>query len=391
MHKILMSTGALLVATGLLLCTACTDYVLRANEVVDRFRQEGRNTVDVLVVVDNSCSMGEEQGKLGSNFGAFIETFVASDVDYQVGNITTDMMSSTHRGILHEGTLWDCLDPAEPDSCTQRLDIDGMPIPTGSRIITRDSADAADVFLGNTKVGVTGSGFEMGLEAARFGLCRALDPFDPDDAATIQAHCPQLWDEYEVVGEADLVFTNRGFLRDEAKLSIIFVSDEDDFSPDPVADYVTAYVGSKGDRAYRDHDLLNVSAVVGDAPNGCPPGDNPIAYPGYRYLDLAARTGGARDSICNEDFTPIVQDLGLVISGLTNVFPLTRLPRLSTLEVEVNEMSGPEPVPVDISQFTWVYRDVDNSIVFDPFNVPQPGHEIVFRYEASPSVNGIYE
>jgi hypothetical protein len=381
--------AALAGALGLVTLTGCTDYELRANVVIDRFEQVGRNTVDVLVVVDNSCSMAEEQGKLGSNFPSFIEAFVESDVDYQVANITTDMMDPTHQGVLHEGVFWDCVDPSDPASCEMRLDPDGDPIPTGTRIITRETENAADVFLGNTKLGTTGSGFEMGLDAARYGLCRALDPRDEAAAETIAERCPELWQEYEDSGDLDGIFTNRGFLRDEAKLSVIFVSDEDDMSPDPVADYLVAYVGSKGDRAYRDNDLLNVSAVVGDAPNGCPPGDEPIAEAGLRYLDLAARTGGAQDSICNDDFTPIVRELGLVISGLNNRFPLTRLPRLSTLTMEIRRMSDGRDV--DPASFVWVYDDLDNSIVFNPSTVPQPGHEVIIRYQVSPTVSGVNE
>jgi len=180
----------------------------------DVFVQEVRRSVDVLLVVDNSCSMIDEQIKLGSNFSAFIEEFVNAEVDYQIGVTTTDMVDGTHRGRLQ----------GETKLITSEMSFD----------------DASTLFAENVHVCATGSGLEKGLDAARAALSEP------------------------VISEE-----NAGFLRPDAALAIVFVSDEDDLSIDPVGDYLDFFFGLKGEPAYRARDLVTMSSVVGDLPGGC--------------------------------------------------------------------------------------------------------------------------
>jgi hypothetical protein len=50
------------------------------------------NKVDILIVLDNSSSMAEEQAILANNLGAFIDVLEAEEVeaDYRVAITTTD-------------------------------------------------------------------------------------------------------------------------------------------------------------------------------------------------------------------------------------------------------------------------------------------------------------
>ena len=41
-----------------------------------------------------------------------------------------------------------------------------------------------------------------------------------------------------------------------------------------------------------------------------------IGYFGPRYIELASKTEGALESICDDDFSPIAEELGLLASGL---------------------------------------------------------------------------
>ena len=88
---------------------------------------------------------------------------------------------------------------------------------------------------------------------------------------------------------------NAGLIRETANLSLIFVSDENDYSRDPVNDYYRHFAELKGAEAYRDHGVLNFSAVVGkevpayDGQPSCESANGVAAY-GLRYLDLATRT-----------------------------------------------------------------------------------------------------
>ena len=83
---------------GLLLSACNEPPPLRRRTQTDTFFQEIRRTVDILLVVDNSCSMIDEQQKLAGNFDNFIEQFLEADVNYQIGVVTTDMSDPEHQG-----------------------------------------------------------------------------------------------------------------------------------------------------------------------------------------------------------------------------------------------------------------------------------------------------
>ena len=168
------------------LATGCEqDVTIVRPSITDVRFQDPPTEVDILLVVDNSCSMGDEQEKLGAGFGEFVRFFEVAEVDYHIAVRTTDMFNT---GPGNSGQLVETSD--------------------GVRIIDRDTEDADDVFEDLVNVGVEGSGAEMGLMA---GLS-ALSPPLSDGA-------------------------NSGFLRENALLSVIFVSDENDYSRDPVDDY----------------------------------------------------------------------------------------------------------------------------------------------------------
>ncbi|MBI3178376.1 MAG: VWA domain-containing protein, partial [Deltaproteobacteria bacterium] len=82
---------------ALLLCSCGSDTLLALQTVKDEFVQNTAAMVDILWVVDNSSSMGEEQNGLAQSFDAFINNLVLSGVDYHVGVVATD----TADGALH--------------------------------------------------------------------------------------------------------------------------------------------------------------------------------------------------------------------------------------------------------------------------------------------------
>ena len=204
---------AVLFASALGLACNDNDFGLVERRQNDVFTQELRRKVDVLLVVDNSCSMIDEQQKLAANFDNFIEQFLTAEVNYQIGVTTTDMTDTEQSGRLVGDT----------------------------KIITSDMSidEARDLFQENVKVCSQGSGFERGLAAAEAALTDHVDG------------------------------ANAGFLREDAALSVVIVSDEDDLSAKPVGDYLTSIKGVKGAAGYRDDTLVNISAVVGDPPGGC--------------------------------------------------------------------------------------------------------------------------
>ena len=85
-------------------------------ENTDRILQVPVPLVDVLFVVDNSSSMGDEQAALTEAFPAFLNFFLGSGLDYHVGVVATDMQKAQFSGKLSEGggLLWIDKDTPQP-------------------------------------------------------------------------------------------------------------------------------------------------------------------------------------------------------------------------------------------------------------------------------------
>ena len=86
-----------------LFSVGCTEYGYTSKVQKDVFQQLRRNTVDILLVIDDSCSMFEEQEKLAVNFEYFISAFAGVDVDWQIGVTTTDTYYTDTPGKLRGG------------------------------------------------------------------------------------------------------------------------------------------------------------------------------------------------------------------------------------------------------------------------------------------------
>jgi hypothetical protein len=300
-----------------------------ASETTDTYTQEPLRQVDILLVVDSSGSMEEEQQKLAVNFQQFIAAFASAQVDYHIGVVTTDVYLASTAGVLQGHPD----DPEDPD------DFD-------TRYITPDTPDAEAVFQENVTVGTNGSGLEMGYQAAYLALSEPL-----------------------------ISGWNAGFYRTDASLSIVIFSDEDDMSPGAVDDYLNFFAQLKGEDSYRDHALMNISAVTGDAPFGCEAEDGSgVADAGTRYIDGTTRTEGVFASICAEDFAPIVQALGLDLSGLKREFPLTRCAKPETIAVKIDGRVLEPGV-------AFIYQPERKSIEFGLNWVPGPGAKIEIHYE----------
>lgn len=330
------STASALITLSLL--GACVEYEYARFEGVDVFYQDPPAEVDILLVVDNSCSMDPYQEKLGENFLEFISFFSEANVDYHIGVITTTVGEA---------------EPVAQNGCSQE-DVDA--IPKGGHLvdgtfITADTEDAEEKFAELVALGICGSGFEMGLESA-----------------------------YLAVADEDARRANGDFFRDEASLSIIFVANEEDYSPRGVNDYINTYRDVKGQRS---RDVFNASALVVKDLDDCSTREvNAGATEGDRYLDVARQTNGVRADICADDFEIIVTDLSLNSSRLTEVFYLTDLPAVSTLTVSIDE----EEIPCEDGRWTYdLLEDEDGgelpAVTFDRNQLPPIGSQITIRYD----------
>lgn len=293
----------------------CQDYAYHEFEVVDVFAQEPEVPVDVLIVVDNSHSMGPYQEKLGQNLAAFLTWFVAAEMDYQIAVTSTDVISEGH------GRVSDAR-------------------------VTNDTEDAEAVFAEMVALGIEGSGAEMGLHAA-----------------------------WEALVDPSLSAQNADFLRPEAFLSTVFVTDEEDSSPFSVNDYIA----DLRDLKPFSRKGFNASALVVQDDAGCGEGTNESSI-GSRYMAMAERTGGVSEDLCAEDFGPIVTKISQSISRLNTTFYMSRKPDANSIVVLIDDQK------VDCKDNIWeyelgMYNGVETGlIVFSTETVPPLGSRIVVRY-----------
>jgi hypothetical protein len=245
--KSTLIVGAMAIATPMLMAGGCINHPLKpvelekGSEIEDQLQLTVNKDVDILFVIDNSGSMGEEQAILAQNFGSFIEVLEAPDVEanYRIGVTTSDngnpwcpvgattpeagqlVLSSCKSRIndflfnngmvnvqdlacnnictLTEAEL--AITPTSTDFDTAEVERPWLENIEGKKNIP-ESTSTVDAFRCFGPQGINGCGFESQLESMYLSLKRA-----------------------ENVDEAEY-----GFLRAQAILAIVFVTDEVDCS-----------------------------------------------------------------------------------------------------------------------------------------------------------------
>jgi hypothetical protein len=187
------------------------------NQTKEQFKDipvEVNRDIDILFVIDNSGSMEAEQTSLAANFYRFIEVLQNIEgglPNVHIGVISTDLgagnfninncQANGDNGTLQSQPRGDC---TGPDGAFIRDVADA----NGNRITNYDG-NLADTFACIAQLGTEGCGFEQQLESMR----RALNGSNP---------------------------VNSGFLRENAFLAVIFVTDEDDCSTENNAMFDTS-------------------------------------------------------------------------------------------------------------------------------------------------------
>ncbi|MCB9646747.1 MAG: choice-of-anchor D domain-containing protein [Deltaproteobacteria bacterium] len=307
----------------------------------DRFEQLTTPKVDVLFIVDFTNSMLEEQTGLAANYQAFIQFALAQNLDYHLGVTTTGTAEEAGR-LMHADR------------------IRGNPFggPFANRIVTAATQPDPETAFTYNLQGRPLTGGAPANEAGFYAAYQALTP------PVLTGH-------------------NAGFLRPDALLSVIWVTDEsEETSTDvgaPTGDldfYVSFLRSIKG---FRHTELFTASAVVGDAPSGCS-GPGGAAVAGPRYIEAANRTGGVFQSICTADWSQAVSDLSTTAFGFKARFFLSNPPVTSTLTVEVDGVMVPATSAA--GTVLWSYDSTTNSVNFTPSAIPEPGAELLVRYAA---------
>jgi hypothetical protein len=301
-----------------LLMVACSDYEIHDNNdalgkynppdlgadvKTDRIVQVTVPSVDVLWVIDNSCSMEEEQSSLTANFSKFMNYFTNSGLDYHVGVVSTDMDSGAHSGKL-------------------RRDAGNSFIDT-----TYSASEAAQSFTRRARMGTSGSGWERGLDAA--------------------------WASIVTHGNGN----NSGFYREEAAFAMIVISDEEDSSDISVNEFSSWATALKP-----ASDMVSFSSIVWQQQCGNGPWGETV---GSRYLSVTNTVGGIDWPICNTNWDSVLTELGMQAAGLRREFYLSSVPVVDSIAVVVQDDNGnSQEFQIDAD---YEYDRARNSIRFQSF------------------------
>lgn len=305
-------------AASLLLASAlvgCQDYNLQGGDDVagkynppdlavekqlDRITQVTIPAVDVLWVIDNSCSMEEEQSALRSNFGDFMQYFTDSGLDYHVGVVSTDMDSRQHSGRL-----------IQDDDAQHGRYID----------TTYSASEAIASFSQRASLGTSGSSDERGKDAAWGALVTNAESY------------------------------NAGFFRPEASLQVVVISDEIDYSRISTTEFVNWMLTVKGEPG-----MTSFSSIVGLTNRDCGSTER-----GTGYLEVTEQVGGIAWSICTDDWAGLLTELGLQAAGLKREFFLSLVPVEESIVVTVENPDGNVDT---FQAGEWTYTRTRNSVTF---------------------------
>jgi hypothetical protein len=325
---VIIATGhhwrVLLPALSLLLLAGCDHVPQDAVESCNPDIRIAPARTDILVVVDDSKSMSEEQENLRRNMALFAGALAAGPIqhDFQIGVTTTSVANTNAMSDEYprdtepyqsaypdwavpfpKGTLVAVDAAARTDLARRGLFLYDPALGGfhGDRILPSDSASLVPDLEANVLVGIQGSHKEEPLLAARLALTdRVVDG------------------------------TNRSFLRSGARLGVIILTDEDDCSETGDTLYATDDTCDKvkyADELLRTSDFVDflegpidgeqrdpiVAVIAGfdqrtHQPTGC---DSSFDAPTRlaALLDALGPERSFRGSICDASFGPALQQI----------------------------------------------------------------------------------
>ncbi|MFN7134298.1 MAG: hypothetical protein ACK4N5_19620, partial [Myxococcales bacterium] len=292
----------------------------------ERFIQATADRLDVLFVVSNTSTMGTFHKRLQDAMPGWIALAESLGLDLQVGVTSTGLVPRNGHGSLT------CGGGAGGGEAGRLFPVDG----SRPRIV-RGRTSQVSALQQNLAVGECHN-LVQGLEAARLALSPPLVD-RADDARTPEPNDGNL-----------------GFLRAAARLAVIFVSDDDDYSGFETAGYAQFLQELKGPgMSHR----VQAHALVPDG--SC----RTVSERAERFAEVARRTGGEVASICG-GYDGLLERIARQASGPQAEFPLSwPVDDPASVTVRVNGVTVPNT--------QWRIDVARNALVFEPTAVPTPG------------------
>lgn len=247
-------------------------------QMVQNVKVSENQKVDILIVIDNSGSMAYEQKSMASRVRSFLD--VVKGLDWQIAVTTTDPDDKP----LGDGRL---------------VPLYGK---TGSYILKSSMPDAdARYTLGMTlQRPETGSGVEQGIKASYRAVERAMASSGG----------------------------NANFIRSDAQLAVLVISDEDESANgsknDPANFIKFINTSFNGQKAMSFHSIIT---RPGD--KACLSSEG-YSY-GYRYEEISKLTGGVIGDVCATDYGAQLQGVAEGVRKTLKSITLTCAPVIDSM------------------------------------------------------------
>ncbi|MGV3622128.1 MAG: hypothetical protein ACO1OB_14995 [Archangium sp.] len=293
----------------------------------DVFRDGTEPKADILLAIDKSGSMGLEQDRLASNLDIFLQFARVNGIDFHLAATNTEL-TDTDLGTFNTST-------------------------GGYRILTNNTPNAGAEYRSIVQVPLEG-GSESCLEASRRAL---TNPLINDPAA------------------------NGGFLRNDAVLSVVCVTDAADQGPLPTSVYLNTLQAIKGAQRPGAFTYNVIGPFLTNPPSSCDyddPNDG-------RHEFMVAQTNGVKEEICSTDWSQGLERISKAAFGYRLNFFLTAQPDLTAtvgLKVEINDHEI-APIDASLGSTVWEYDAATNSVVFQPLYAPSRGDTLKITYQVA--------
>jgi hypothetical protein len=275
------------------------------------------NKVDVVLMVDNSSSMDTYQNKLADQVPGMITALNKLGMDYRIAVVTTDMRAGGNGGVFV-----------------------GSP-----KVLSVNSPNLATLLTGRVRQGTGGSDLERGLQS----LETALN-------------------------------TETGFIRNDAMLAVIALSNEDDYSSGTSAQFKQYFDQLKpkftGFNGATQAWMINFIGVPNLQSSCTTALDGIYKEPGLKWIDLANMSGGLVQPICDTTLSLAVDNIRKRIVEVLTDFHLGRKAKIESIIVKVNGVAVPQSTVNG-----WEYIDNGYLVRFHGTAVPGADAQISITFD----------
>ncbi len=311
-----------LVIIGIILIMGCSSQNFETVNTGNKFLASATYSfdVDVLWVIDNSYETMEiHQNRIARKMKAFYNGLRRNNANFRVAATTMDMSLSGARGDLVGSTP----------------------------IVKKNTPNAVFKLEQLLKRGGQGANAERGLLAMKTALTK-----EKNKGRSAQ------------------------FLRDQALLVVVFVTDDKDFSTGTVDDYKNFLNTLKGQNTQNQQKwIVNYIGVIDLQDPECTTYGSYSAL-GEDYLELANSSGGVVESICSTDFTSYIDQINVRLKSVLSRYHLDSQPILDSLTVYINGVLIRED-----NVNGWSYDEEKNIITLNGSAKPNPNDDVEIKYE----------